>query len=81
MGCSFLPMSAGHDDALAIILAAFTPSLDLLGLSTVASNQTLEKVTENAQRILALIHREDIGTLALPFFLEQCSASRSACRS
>ncbi|GAQ84607.1 inosine-uridine preferring nucleoside hydrolase family protein [Klebsormidium nitens] len=59
----WLDCDPGHDDAMAIILAAFTHSLDLLGISTVASNQSLEKVTENAQRILALIHREDIGVV------------------
>lgn len=58
---------------MAIILAAFTHSLDLLGISTVASNQSLEKVTENAQRILALIHREDIG--AVPALLESSEGS------
>ncbi|MBB2948478.1 purine nucleosidase/pyrimidine-specific ribonucleoside hydrolase [Actinoplanes lutulentus] len=44
----------GHDDALALLLAAGDPRLRLLGVTTVAGNQTLEKTTRNALRILAL---------------------------
>ena len=40
----------GHDDALAILLAA--GHLEVLGITTVAGNQTLEKVTDNALKIL-----------------------------
>lgn len=40
------------DDALAIILAGYHPSLRLLGLSTVASNQTVLKCTRNALDVL-----------------------------
>jgi purine nucleosidase/pyrimidine-specific ribonucleoside hydrolase len=41
----------GHDDALAIVLAAADPRLDLLAITTVAGNQTLEKTTLNARRV------------------------------
>ncbi|MFG1605002.1 nucleoside hydrolase [Actinoplanes sp. NPDC049265] len=44
----------GHDDALALLLAAGDPRLRLLGVTTVAGNQTLDKTTRNAQRMLAL---------------------------
>ncbi|MEU4219021.1 nucleoside hydrolase [Actinoplanes sp. NPDC026623] len=44
----------GHDDALALLLAAGDPRLRLLGVTTVAGNQTLDKTTRNALRILAL---------------------------
>jgi purine nucleosidase len=44
----------GHDDALALVLAAGDPRLRLLGVTTVAGNQTLDKTTRNALRILAL---------------------------
>ena len=40
----------GHDDALAILLAA--GHLDVLGITTVGGNQTLDKVTKNALKIL-----------------------------
>jgi len=42
----------GHDDAVAILHAA--RHLDLLGLTTVHGNNTLERVTHNALSILAL---------------------------
>ena len=41
----------GHDDAVAIMLAARNPKLELLGITTVRGNQTLEKVTRNALNI------------------------------
>jgi purine nucleosidase len=44
----------GHDDALALLLAAGDPRVRLLGVTTVAGNQTLGKTTRNALRILAL---------------------------
>jgi purine nucleosidase len=46
----------GVDDALAILLAAGVPELDVVALTTVAGNQTLAKVTENARRIAAAAH-------------------------
>ena len=44
----------GHDDAMALLLAAADPRLRLLGVTTVAGNQTLPNTTRNAQRMLAL---------------------------
>lgn len=41
----------GHDDAVAIMLAARNPKLELLGITTVNGNQTLEKVTRNALNV------------------------------
>jgi purine nucleosidase len=38
----------GHDDVLALLLAAGDPAVDLLGVTTVAGNQTIERVTRNA---------------------------------
>jgi inosine-uridine nucleoside N-ribohydrolase len=49
-----LDCDPGHDDALAIILAAFDPRISLLAITTVAGNGPIEKVTENALRICAL---------------------------
>lgn len=45
----------GHDDVVAIILAARNPKLDLLGITTVNGNQTLEKVTRNALNVCQLL--------------------------
>ncbi|MEW2374307.1 nucleoside hydrolase [Streptomyces sp. NPDC048387] len=41
----------GHDDALAIMLAAADPAVDLLAVTTVAGNQTVDKTTLNARRV------------------------------
>jgi inosine-uridine nucleoside N-ribohydrolase len=50
----------GHDDAIALLLALASPELDLVGITTVHGNQTLEKTTDNALRVLALVGREDV---------------------
>lgn len=47
---------------MAIMLAGHNPAIELLGISTVAGNQTVEKTTLNALRILALADLKDIGT-------------------
>ena len=41
----------GHDDALAIMLAHANPKLELLAITTVAGNQTLDRTTLNARRV------------------------------
>jgi purine nucleosidase len=46
-----LDCDPGHDDAMAILLAAGNPAIDLRAITTVAGNQTLDKTTRNAQRI------------------------------
>ena len=51
----------GYDDAVALLLAAGAPNIDLLGVTTVAGNQSIEKVTRNALRILKLSGRDDIA--------------------
>ncbi|HEM8273796.1 TPA: nucleoside hydrolase [Providencia stuartii] len=43
-----LDCDPGHDDAIAMLLAYGNPEIDLLAVTTVAGNQTLEKVTRNA---------------------------------
>jgi inosine-uridine nucleoside N-ribohydrolase len=47
-----LDCDPGHDDAFAIMLAAANPAIDLLAVTTVAGNQTLDKTTLNARRIM-----------------------------
>ncbi len=46
-----LDCDPGHDDALAILLAAADPSLELVAITTVAGNQSLDKTALNARRI------------------------------
>jgi inosine-uridine nucleoside N-ribohydrolase len=50
----------GHDDAIALLLALASPEVELLGVTTVAGNQTLEKTTANAIRVLDFVGRDDI---------------------
>jgi inosine-uridine nucleoside N-ribohydrolase len=47
----------GHDDAIALLLALASPEVELLGVTTVHGNQTLEKTTANALRVLELAGR------------------------
>jgi inosine-uridine nucleoside N-ribohydrolase len=54
----------GHDDAIAILLALASPEVELRGVTTVAGNQTLEKTTRNALKILELGGRSDIPVAA-----------------
>jgi inosine-uridine nucleoside N-ribohydrolase len=51
----------GHDDMMAIMLACAHPEeLELLGVTTVAGNQTGEKTWINARKTLTLIGRTDV---------------------
>jgi len=50
----------GHDDAIALILACASPSLDIKAVTTSAGNQTPDKTLNNALRILTLLGRSDI---------------------
>jgi purine nucleosidase/pyrimidine-specific ribonucleoside hydrolase len=59
-----LDCDPGHDDALALLLAAGDARLRLLGVTTVAGNQTLDKTTRNALRILALAGVTDVPVAA-----------------
>jgi inosine-uridine nucleoside N-ribohydrolase len=55
-----LDCDPGHDDAIALLLALASPELELLGVTTVHGNQTLEKTTDNALRVLELVGRADV---------------------
>lgn len=55
-----LDCDPGHDDAIALLLALASPEVRLLGVTTVAGNQTLEKTTGNAIRVLDQAGRTDI---------------------
>ena len=49
-----LDCDPGHDDAIAILLAHGHPEVELLAITTVAGNQTLDKTTHNARRVATL---------------------------
>ncbi len=60
-----LDCDPGHDDAIALLLALGSPSeLELLGVTTVSGNQTLEKTTANAIRVLDRVGRDDLPVAA-----------------
>lgn len=55
-----LDCDPGHDDAVAILLALGSPGVRLLGITTCFGNCSVEDATRNAQRVLALVGREDV---------------------
>src|SRR3954462_10915967 len=54
----------GHDDAMALLLALGSPELELAAVTTVAGNQTIEKVTANAIRVLDVAGAADVPVAA-----------------
>lgn len=56
----WLDCDPGHDDMLAIIMAALSPECHLIGVSTSAGNSTIQNTTQNALNILCEIKRTDI---------------------
>jgi inosine-uridine nucleoside N-ribohydrolase len=59
-----LDCDPGHDDAIALLLTLASPELELLAITTVHGNQTLEKTTANALRVLELVGRADVPVAA-----------------
>lgn len=45
----------GHDDAIALVLAHAHPEIDIRGVCTSAGNQTIEKTTLNARKIMTFL--------------------------
>ncbi|SPZ21554.1 Pyrimidine-specific ribonucleoside hydrolase rihA [Providencia rettgeri] len=54
----------GHDDAMAIFLALGNSNIELLAVTTVVGNQTLDKVTHNARAIMEFVSANDIPIAA-----------------
>jgi purine nucleosidase/pyrimidine-specific ribonucleoside hydrolase len=59
-----LDCDPGHDDAVALLLAAASPELDLRAVTTVAGNGTLDKVTRNALAVCTLAGIRDVPIAA-----------------
>lgn len=51
-----LDVDTGSDDAIAIIAAALSEELDILGITTVNGNQPLKNTTENTLRVVDLLN-------------------------
>ncbi len=56
----------GHDDAIAWVLARSRPELRILCVTSVCGNQTIEKTTYNAGRIMALLGMDVPLAMGLP---------------
>ncbi|KAF2151059.1 nucleoside hydrolase [Myriangium duriaei CBS 260.36] len=56
----WLDCDTGHDDAFAALVAAHSPRLNLLGISTVYGNAPIEQTTANTLSILTAIQRTSI---------------------
>jgi inosine-uridine nucleoside N-ribohydrolase len=54
----------GQDDAIALLLALASPEVEVLGVTTVAGNQTVDKTTRNALKVLELAGRTDVPVAA-----------------
>src|SRR4051794_21583743 len=59
-----LDCDPGHDDAVALLLAAGSDAIELLAVTTVAGNCPLELATLNARRVAALAGLEDVPIAA-----------------
>jgi inosine-uridine nucleoside N-ribohydrolase len=59
-----LDCDPGHDDAIALLLALASPELELLGVTTVSGNQTVDKTTANAIRVLDRVGRSEVPVAA-----------------
>ncbi len=57
-----LDCDPGHDDAIAMLLAWGSPEIELVGVTTVMGNQTIEKVTRNALAVARVA-----GITGVPF--------------
>src|SRR5918995_5454096 len=54
----------GHDDAMALMLALASPELEVVAVTTVTGNQTLDKVTANAIRVLDVVGADAVPVAA-----------------
>jgi len=59
-----LDCDPGHDDAIAILLAAAHPEIELRAITTVAGNGPLDRVTLNARRVCTLAGVLDVPIAA-----------------
>ena len=55
-----LDCDPGHDDAVAIMLAAASKEIELLGITCVGGNVGLDNTVNNALKVCTLIERTDL---------------------
>jgi purine nucleosidase len=61
---TILDCDPGHDDMVAILLAAAHPRVDLRAITTVAGNGTLERTTHNARAVCGVAGIRDVSIAA-----------------
>jgi purine nucleosidase len=54
----------GQDDAFALLLALASPEIEVLGVTTVAGNVSVEQTADNARRIVELAGRGEVKVFA-----------------
>ncbi|WP_164925117.1 nucleoside hydrolase [Thermanaerovibrio acidaminovorans] len=59
-----LDMDPGHDDAVAMMMAASHPSLEIKAITVVAGNQTLEKTVRNALNVASVLNLKGVPIAA-----------------
>ncbi len=59
-----LDCDPGYDDAAAILLAAGNPNVNILAITVVAGNQSIEKVTRNALAVAQVAGLDDVPVAA-----------------
>jgi purine nucleosidase len=61
---TLLDCDPGHDDMVAILVAAAHPRIDLLAITTVAGNGTLDRTTHNARAVCSMAGIRDVPIAA-----------------
>lgn len=59
-----LDCDPGHDDAIALMLAAGNPEIELLAVTTIGGNAELHRTTRNAQGVMAMAQITDVPIAA-----------------
>ncbi len=73
-----LDCDPGHDDAIAMMMAARHPAIALLGITIVAGNQTLDKTLPNGLHVCQQLGLDDVkvyGGMGMPIVREQITAA------
>ena len=73
-----LDCDPGHDDAIAILLAAGNPAIDLLGITTVSGNHNVDNTTRNALFLMTSRIEKFVGKTAVDTVAVRVGAIMSA---
>ncbi|MEH7223239.1 nucleoside hydrolase [Bacillus sp. JJ1566] len=58
-----LDCDPGHDDAIALLLAAGNPTIEIVGVTTVSGNAEIDNVTVNALKICEIAELHDVKVI------------------